>query len=189
MESSISAREENSTTGPPRVARTVGDNSNKTSEESVSVQISKRDGIYHAVQQDEIEFQGYSADRSFVRSLDANLGSWYGGELSWQQLPAPAQVPTFFEVERQAAVRITLPEKELAAKLVNAAFDAQILLCLVHRPSFETSFNLVYSLEETNYSVSEKRFLPLLYAVFAYGCMAIPPGSYGLGCEHKLSQG
>ncbi|KAF9251892.1 transcriptional regulator family: Fungal Specific TF [Penicillium roqueforti] len=194
IESSISTNAESSPMIPSSMTSEIGNITNKTplatpNEHTAPAELGNRDKVYHAVEQDEIEFQGYSADRSFIQCLNAKLGDWRGGDMTWQQLPSRISAPAFFEVEGRTPARVTLPERDIAARLVDAALDAQILLCLVHRPSFEVSFNLVYSLEEANYSAKEQKFLPLLYAIFAYGCLVIDPGSYGPDCDKKVSQG
>ncbi|KAJ6021172.1 hypothetical protein N7540_006676 [Penicillium herquei] len=80
-------------------------------------------------------------------------------------------VPGLFDTSSRAPVEVKLPPKPIAIKLVEAALDGQILFSIIHRPSFDSLFNLVYSLKESDYSVHERRFLPLLYAVLAYGCL------------------
>ena len=191
MESSISVNAER-VSSP--VTSDIWNTTNKTTlatpnEGTAPAELGNRDKVYHAVEQDEIEFRGYSADRSFIQCLNVKLGDWRGGDVTWQQLPSRTSAPAFFEVEGQTPARVTLPERAIAARLVDAALDAQILLCILHRPSFDVSFNLVYSLEEADYSAKEQKFLPLLYAIFAYGCLVIDPGSYGPGCDKKVSQG
>lgn len=42
---------------------------------------------YHAIEQGEIEFQGYSADRTFIQELKDKLGDWPGGDTTRSQLP------------------------------------------------------------------------------------------------------
>lgn len=194
MESSFSANAEScptvSTWATSNIGNSTGTQFTTTSnEDTASAEIRNRDNVYHAVEQDEIEFQGYSADRSFIQSLNAKLGDWRGGDIAGQQLPSFTSAPTLFEAEVQNPSQVALPERDLAVRLVEAALNAQILLCIIHQPSFEISFNLIYSLEESDYGANEKRFLPLLYAVFAYGCLVIDPGSYGPGGDERVSQG
>ncbi|KAL2833813.1 fungal-specific transcription factor domain-containing protein [Aspergillus cavernicola] len=145
--------------------------------------------VYHLDDHDEVEFQGQSADRSFMQCLRSKLSEWPGGDMTRRQFPSRASGPTFFEPEDLSSDGVTLPTKALAARLVEAAMDAQILLYIVHRPSFEISFNLVYSLDQSDYSAREKKFLPLLYAILAYGSLFIDPSSDGLGQDELVSQG
>ncbi|CAI7606643.1 unnamed protein product [Penicillium pancosmium] len=194
MESSIPANAESSPTADT-CAKPNFENSTDAalraaaSEDTTSAEIGNRDNVYHAMEQDEIEFQGYSADRSFIQCLNAKLAEWRGGDMVGQQLPRFTSAPAFFEVEYPNDAEVTLPERDLAVRLVEAALDAQILHCIIHQPSFDISFNLIYSLEESEYSAKETRFLPLLYAIFAYGCLVIDPGSYGPGGIDKVSRG
>lgn len=131
---------------------------------------------YHTIEQGEIEFQGQSGDRTFIQDLKTKLCDWDGGEITCSQLPPDRSLPGLFEPKRQTSDQVTLPTKELARKLVDAALDAQILLPIIHRPSFDVSFNSIYSLNRLEYGTREVLFLPLLYAVLAYGCLFM--GSY-----------
>lgn len=132
---------------------------------------------YHAIEQGEIEFQGYSADRTFIQELKEKLGDWPGGDTTRSQLPPGKPVPGFFDLDARLSDEVNLPTKESATKLVEAALDAQILLHIIHRPSFDVSFNLIYSLDRSEYSIKEMKFLPLLYAVLSYGCLFVESGN------------
>lgn len=144
---------------------------------------------YHTIEQGEMEFQGYSADRTFIQELKEKLGDWPGGDTTRSQLPPSLSVPGLFDLDDRLSDEATLPTKEWATKLVETALDAQILLQIIHRPSFDASFSLIYSLDRPEYSMREVKFLPLLYAVLAYGCLFIESGSVSSGHNEMLSQG
>lgn len=71
---------------------------------------------------------------------------------------------------------------------MDTAFDAQLLLYFIHRPTFDSTFNLIYSLGYSEYTWREKRFLSLLYAVFAYGRLFVTFGPDGEGYEEMISE-
>lgn len=158
-------------------------NSNVTQPE-----IRKYGAAYHTIKQGEIEFQGQSGDRTFFQDLKTKLSDWDGGETCSQLLP-DMSLSGFFEPNRRISDQVTLPTKELARKLVDAALDAQILLPIIHRPSFDVSFNLVYSLDRSEYGKREVLFLPLLYAVLAYGCLLIESDSENQESHEMISKG
>lgn len=143
---------------------------------------------YHTIKQGEIEFQGQSGDRTFFQDLKTKLSDWDGSETCSQLLP-DMSLSGFFEPNRRISDQVTLPTKELARKLVDAALDAQILLPIIHRPSFNVSFNLVYSLDRSEYGKREVLFLPLLYAVLAYGCLFIESDSENQESHEMISKG
>lgn len=86
---------------------------------------------YHVIEKGEIEFQGYSADRTFIQELKDKLGDWPGGDKTRSQLPPGKPVPGFFDLDARLSDEVTLPTKEPATKLVEAALDAQILLHII----------------------------------------------------------
>lgn len=132
--------------------------------------VAKHARAFYLVEQGEIEFQGRSADRTFLRGLKEEIGAWPGDDTP-RNLPTAFSVPGLFITERGSRCGVALPPIHRATKLVQAALDAHILLNFVHRPSFDRLFHLVYSLEPSEYSSKERQFLPLLYALLAYGTL------------------
>ncbi|KAL5048682.1 hypothetical protein BDW71DRAFT_16674 [Aspergillus fruticulosus] len=124
--------------------------------------------IYHPTEKGDLEFSGYSADRTFIEGFKHKLGDWVL-DATHKRVPAVFAVPGLFDTSRGPPVDVELPPKHVARELVDAALDAQILFGIIHRPSFDTLFTLVYSLDRSHYSIEEWRFLALLYAVLAYG--------------------
>ncbi len=135
-----------------------------------------------------MEFQGYSADRTFIRGLQEKLGDWPGDVLSRLSRINPLQTPLagLSQVHSQQCDDVQLPARGKAVALVRAALDAQILFCVVHRPTFESSFNLVYSLEPSEYSSKEKRFTSLLYATMAYGSLFVETEAQETGYDEVI---
>ncbi len=128
--------------------------------------------IYQPIEKGDLEFTGYSADRTFIEGFKHKLGDW-ALDATHKRVPAVFAVPGLFDTTRGPPVDVELPPKVLARKLVDAALDAQILFDIIHRPSFDNLFTLVYSLDPSHYSIEEWRFLALLYAVLAYGGLFI----------------
>ena len=127
--------------------------------------------IYHTVHKGAVEFQGISSDRTFIQGIYQQLGLW-ADDISQSRLPV-APLAGLFDTASRPPVDVKLPPRDTAKRLIEAALDVQAIYSVIHRPSFEAMFNLVYSLDEADYSTHEHRFLPLLYAVLAYGCRCI----------------
>lgn len=164
--------------------KVTGSNDNATSSK-----LERYGTAYHNTEQDEIEFQGHSSDRTFIQDLQAKVDDWPGGDITRHQLPPNISSPGFFEPSSQLSDEVSLPNKELARRLVDKALDAQILLHVIHQPSFDISFNLIYALDKSEYGRREVMFLPLLYAVIAYGCLLIGPNQGNESNENMASQG
>jgi hypothetical protein len=65
-----------------------------------------------------------------------------------------------------------LPSKNIALELVDAALDdACSIENFVHRPTFDYHFDCIYNMDPRDYGPQEVRYLPLLYAVLALGCL------------------
>ena len=139
------------------------------------------------IQHGEIEYQGPSADRTFVRELKRSLGNYSGGDQIRRHLSQNPPLPSLLDSQNYLPDRISLPSRRTAINLARAALDAQLLLDFVHRPTFDISFDLIYSLDVSDYGEREKRFLPLLYATLAYGCLSKHPESNTLG-SNSLSR-
>ena len=74
-------------------------------------------------------------------------------------------------------------------QLVDAALNAHRYLSFVHVPSVYTSLDLLYDLGEANYGVAEERFLPLLFAILAYGSLYAELEDAGSDWESTVSRG
>ncbi|KAJ5279715.1 hypothetical protein N7478_005087 [Penicillium angulare] len=126
--------------------------------------------LYHSVNKGDIEFQGFSSDRTFILGIKRQLGFWED-DMEQKRLLNTSVLSLFDTSSGIPPVDASLPSRTMATRLVEAALNGQIIFSIVHRPSFNSLFNLVYSLEESDYSTHERRFLPLLYAVMAFGSL------------------
>lgn len=150
-----------------------------------SEEIGKCTTAHHFIEHGEIEFHGTSADRTFMEGLIEKLGD---SSMTHQRIPVDGSVPGLFQSDARCFDEVPLPGRDQAVKLVEAALDAQVLLHIVHRPSFDFSFNMVYSLEPREYSLKERRFLPLLYAVLAYGSLFVDPFAERLEYDEVITR-
>ena len=160
-----------------------------TQEDAVSVNINKPSTAYHSIDNGEVEFQANSGDKYFMESFREKLTDWPDSTTAHEHLTPNVSVPDFFSVDAQAAADVVLPARSWAAKLTEAALDAQALMSVVHRPSFHTSFDLIYALNGSDYSAREKKFLPLLYSVLAYGCLFVESDTETLDRNVMIAQG
>lgn len=65
-----------------------------------------------------------------------------------------------------------LPARACARKLCSCTLDdAAALLRFVHQPSFYTMFERIYDTPPEQLTPDDQKFLPLLYAVIALGCL------------------
>lgn len=156
-----------------------------TPKKTDSEEIGKCTTAHHFIEHGEIEFHGTSADRTFMEGLIEKLGD---SSMTHQRIPVDGSVPGLFQGDARCLDEVPLPGRDHAVKLVEAAFDAQVLLHIVHRPSFDFSFNMIYSLEPREYSLKERRFLPLLYAVLAYGSLFVDPFAERLEYEEVITR-
>ncbi|KAL6862090.1 fungal-specific transcription factor domain-containing protein [Trichoderma novae-zelandiae] len=150
-----------------------------------SEEIGKCATAHHFIEQGEIEFHGTSADRTFMEELMEKLGD---SSVTHQRLPVDASVPGLFQSDARFSDDVPLPGRDQAMRLVEVALEAQVLLHIIHRPSFDFAFHMIYSLEPSEYSLKERRFLPLLYAVFAFGSLFIDPYGERLGYDDLITR-
>lgn len=135
----------------------------------------------HAIDQGETGYQGYSGDIAFIQEMKEKLGAWPGVDINRRFRPRHTDVPSLFEPDRQLADQASLPPKKRALQLIEVALDSHALLQVVHRPSFDESVHVLYSLGPREYSSEEMRLLPLIYALMALGCLFTEPDSSDAG--------
>ncbi|MCJ1307128.1 hypothetical protein MMC25_000774 [Agyrium rufum] len=86
-----------------------------------------------------------------------------------------------------------LPARGWAKELCDSALiDACALFRFVHIPSFYELFDRIYDSPPEQWGSQENRFLPLLYAVLAVGCLFAKSGNSKLhreGYENAIDQG
>lgn len=174
---------------PPRIESSLGylpsSPSNLATRKTDSEEIGKCATAHHFIEQGEIEFHGTSAERTFMEELMEKIGD---SSVTHPRLPIHASVPGLFHSDARNSVDVPLPPRDQAMRLVEAALDAQVLLHIIHRPSFDFSFHMIYSLEPSEYSLRERRFLPLLYAVIAFGSLFIDPYGHRLGYDELITR-
>ncbi|KIW72945.1 hypothetical protein PV04_01103 [Phialophora macrospora] len=124
----------------------------------------------HAAENGDDGYQGYSGDRSFIQRM-REIRNWAGAEVHRRLRRSDGQLPRLFEPDYGLAATAYLPSKERSQTLIEAALDAYSLTPILHRPTIDYSWNVVYSIESSQYTANELRFLPLLYAVLALGCL------------------
>lgn len=144
---------------------------------------------YHVTDQGDIEYQGRAGERTFMQAFRDRLNSWPDDDFLHEKITSNSGTPDFLSSAPQESAETVLPSKEFATQLVDAALDAHRFLSIVHRPSFYTSFDLLYDLGEADYGIAERRFLPLLYAVLAYGSLYVEFELMGWDWEATVSQG
>ncbi|KAH8802477.1 fungal-specific transcription factor domain-containing protein [Xylogone sp. PMI_703] len=140
----------------------------------------------HDIAQGE-EFQGSSAERAFMQQVKAKLQESSGMDINlWPRVNTPTS--RLFQNGYEVIQEACHPTKERAQQLINACFETYALFSIVHRPTFDASFHLIYSLRPREYSMKEVEFIPLVYAVMALGCMAIVDVEVA-GYEELVSEG
>lgn len=145
-----------------------------------------QDGTHMKInRQGSIDYRGSSSSFHFVRSMYGNLSKLLGSgpmemagdivQLSLDDIPFPdLQLDDFF-----------LPPRPIAQKLYDYMFDhSMVFVHFFHRPTFIKRFHMVYDYhfeqngpgknddkQQTIKPSDFARFLPLLYASFAVGCV------------------
>jgi hypothetical protein len=123
----------------------------------------------HAIDQGETGYRGYSAESAFMQYIKEKLGAWPGVDINRRVRVRNKVAPSLFEPDKELAYQASLPTKERALELIEAALDSHTLLQVVHGPSFDESVHILYSLSPQEYSSEEMRLLPLVYALMALG--------------------
>jgi hypothetical protein len=151
--------------------------------------------------QGSIDYRGSSSSLHWIRSMYGNLSRLLGqgemtgesAQLSLDDLPMPElQLDEFF-----------LPPRPIARKLYDYMFDhSMVFVHFFHRPTFIKHFKMVYDYHfEQNGRGKEgdnqgtikpsdfARFLPLLYASFAVGCVYAADDAEDIGIPdvHKAA--
>lgn len=69
-------------------------------------------------------------------------------------------------------IKIILPPKDIAVKLISSTWDnACVLFRFYHRPSFIKQLSILYETDPSNYTDTQQKFLPLVYSVMACGSL------------------
>lgn len=131
------------------------------------------------------DFHGHSSGRVFLRKMREQFGDLMG-----QETPEFKSSP-FVNYNRSGSQSVSsprsavespgnpkpafthdLPRKDCASLLSgNALDDAGAVLRLVHQPSYYAMLDRVYDIPSEEFGDEEKRFVPLLYSVLAFGAL------------------
>ena len=146
---------------------------------------------------DQWDFYGISSGAVFLRRMKENFQGLLGHDYRDYRLPflnRPPRPPGIFSLDsprydttKHDSPRSTadspseapnlpsiydLPPREKVDHLVFYALDcATCLMRIVHRPSFDEMLDRVYDTPSHSWGPAETRFLGLLYAAIALGCM------------------
>ncbi|GAB1199409.1 hypothetical protein APSETT444_008757 [Aspergillus pseudonomiae] len=121
--------------------------------------------------QGEARFLHSAAHMDFVRRLKDELGNWPGADAENRVRARDVPAPKFFPLSNGPGEAISLPSRDRAKYLVNLAFDAHFLHNFVHRPTFDSAFALLFTLNVKDYGSEEYRYLALLFSLMALGCL------------------
>lgn len=130
------------------------------------------------------DFRGTSSGAVFLRRMKDHFRGLLGYDYQTTFLPRPAQVPGLLKLDSPQSTTAStpndsrssnvydLPPKERARQLSYCALScATALLRIVHLPSFFEKFEELYQKPADTFETEDNRFLGLLYAVMAVGCM------------------
>ncbi|KIW97585.1 uncharacterized protein Z519_01169 [Cladophialophora bantiana CBS 173.52] len=143
----------------------------------------------HATEEAEDSFQGYSGDRAFIQRMREDIKNWPGDNVRSRIRPPSRPVAKLFDCDYSPAVTVCLPSKAKARALVDAALESYSLFPILHRPSFDRCFDDIYALGSDESTAEELRFLPLLYAVLALGCIFIQKDTGQSSRELEITEG
>jgi hypothetical protein len=130
------------------------------------------------------DYHGHSSGLSFMRRLQQQFGDIIApppsGSSPFVKYRPMSQVFDSPTSAHQSPVDLSnvlpagtdLPTKKEAKVLCdNALIDAGAMMRVVHLPSFYKSVDRIYETAPENYGNEENSFLPLLYAVLAFGTL------------------
>jgi hypothetical protein len=130
------------------------------------------------------DFRGTSSGAVFLRRMKDHFRGLLGNDYQTTFLPRPPQVPGLLKLDSPQSTSAStpndskssnvydLPPKDRARQLSYCALScATALLRIVHIPSFFEKFEELYQKPSDTFEVEDNRFLGLLYAVMAVGCM------------------
>ncbi|KAF7596894.1 hypothetical protein BBP40_011939 [Aspergillus hancockii] len=122
--------------------------------------------------QGEARFWHSAAHMDFVRRLKDELGNWPGADAENRVRARNVAAPKLFSPLRNDSPQlISLPSQDRAQYLVNLALDAHFLHNFIHRPTFDSVFALLFTLDVKDYTAEEYKYLPLLLSLMAVGCL------------------
>ncbi|TEA12359.1 Activator of stress genes 1 [Colletotrichum sidae] len=150
------------------------------------------------------DFHGVSSGAVFLRRMKEHFRGMMGPVTKVPFLPRPERPAGLMNLDSPASGASSpfdstmstapeLPPKEVARKLCYYSLNcATCLLRVVHVPSFYEMFDRIYEKPYEEYTKEEHRFLGLLFAVLALGCMYAnldensPPVAYKESTEEGM---
>lgn len=130
------------------------------------------------------DFRGTSSGAVFLRRMKDHFRGLLGYDYQTTTLPRPSQVPGLLKLDSPQSTSAStpsdskfpsvyeLPPKDRTLQLSYCALNcATALLRIVHIPSFLESLDRLYDKQGESYDMEDNRFLGLLYAILAVGCM------------------
>ncbi|KIY03555.1 uncharacterized protein Z520_00246 [Fonsecaea multimorphosa CBS 102226] len=143
----------------------------------------------HAPEEAEDGYQGYSGERAFIERMRERIKGWQSDSVNSRLRPPKRPPAKLFDCDYSLAAAACLPSRGRARALVDAAVDTYSLFPILHRPSFDRSFENIYTISPNDYTAEQLRFLPLLYAVLALGCLFIQVDSMESSREQQITEG
>lgn len=124
------------------------------------------------------DFSGPSSGRAFLRHLRAQFGQLVGNSernqlsvLGTRDSKSASTGENIFSLKKPPT-RKDLPPKNTARLMCDGAFqDVCAVLRPVHEPTFWAMFDQLYKPSRRDWTVEERKFLALFYAVIALGAM------------------
>ena len=135
------------------------------------------------------DYHGHSSGTSFVHRMHELFGDIVGTDK--YAAPYIKFRPMGGAIERSGStvglptdnqLPCDLPPREVAKRISSSAInDAASLLRFMHEPSFMKSLDHIYDTPPQNFGNDENKFLPLLYATLALGCLFTQDEDSALG--------
>ncbi|KAL3467764.1 fungal-specific transcription factor domain-containing protein [Aspergillus heterothallicus] len=120
----------------------------------------------------EARFGWSSADRAFIDRLKDELGECPGVDFDSRLRLRDQPGLKLFQSVNLEPQAISPPPRERAEYLINIALNSTVLYHVIHRPTFDSAFELLYSLKPSDYGQEEFKYIPLVYALMALGCVS-----------------
>ncbi|KAL2819219.1 fungal-specific transcription factor domain-containing protein [Aspergillus granulosus] len=120
----------------------------------------------------EARFGCSSGDRAFIDRIKVELGKGPGADFDSRLRLRDRPGTKLLHSASLEPRAISLPPRERAEHLTNIALDSTVLYHVIHRPTFDSAFELLYSLDSSDYGQEERRHIPLVYALMALGCLS-----------------
>lgn len=136
-------------------------------------------------------YHGHGSSSAFIRRLGEQFGNISDSGLRMNTVlhesPENLEEQPF---EGSVHDSIPLPPRDIALDLTSSALDeACAILNFIHQPTFYSMLERVYLVDREQYGYEENRFLPLLYAILAVGCLFSNSERAHFGYAHAVSEG